>query len=260
MRPEHEYQEAVRLIGLGINDSEIGRQLDIERGTVRAWRVGLNVGSGGRTKFWSGERNRGACFRCVDGPVDDVAYAYLLGVYRGDGSISLMSKGVYRLRISCDQNYLFIIAEISRSIAKVRDNESVGFVEGIGCIEVVAYWKHWPCLFPQHAPGRKHERKIELAPWQQKIVEREPKALLRGLIHSDGCRHINEVVRSIPSGPKRYRYSRYMFTNASSDILGIFTDALDLLGIHWTRTTARDISIARRDDVAFVDTFVGPKR
>jgi len=58
---------------------------------------------------------------------------------------------------------------------------------------------------------------------------------------------------------KHYEYLRYMFTNASEDILRIFTDALDLLGVHWTRTTQRVISVARRDDVAYLDTFVGPK-
>lgn len=92
------------------------------------------------------------------------------------------------------------------------------------------------------------------------MVAEQPKALVRGLIHSDGTRHINEVPRRLPSGVKRYRYPRYMFSNKSGDILGIFTDALDLLGIHWTQTTPRDISIARRNNVAFVDTFVGPKR
>jgi len=51
-----------------------------------------------------------------------------------------------------------------------------------------------------------------------------------------------------------------MFTNASSDILATFTDALDLMGVHWTQTTPRVISVARRADVAFLDTFVGPKR
>jgi hypothetical protein len=50
-----------------------------------------------------------------------------------------------------------------------------------------------------------------------------------------------------------------MFTNASTDILGIFTDALDSLEVQWTQTTARDISIARKGDVAFLDTFIGPK-
>lgn len=96
--------------------------------------------------------------------------------------------------------------------------------------------------------------------WQREIVDSHPKALLRGLIHSDGNRHINEVTRKFASGPKRYRYPRYMFTNASTDILGIFTDALDLLGISWTQPTPRVISVARRADVALMDTFVGPKR
>jgi hypothetical protein len=26
-------------------------------------------------------------------------------------------------------------------------------------VEVSMYWKHWPCLIPQHGPGRKHLRR-----------------------------------------------------------------------------------------------------
>jgi hypothetical protein len=29
--------------------------------------------------------------------------------------------------------------------------------------------------------------------------------------------------------------------------------------VHWTRMNARNISVARRDDVALLDTFIGPK-
>jgi hypothetical protein len=115
-------------------------------------------------------------------------------------------------------------------------------------------------VFPQHGPGRKHERRIQLAPWQSQIVAAYPKPLIRGLIHSDGNRHINPITRRLPSGVKHYRYPRYMFKNASSDILTIFTDALDLVGVHWTNSYPRVISIARADDVDFLDTFVGPKR
>ncbi len=86
------------------------------------------------------------------------------------------------------------------------------------------------------------------------------RALIRGLIHSDGNRHINPITRQLSSGPRGYRYPRYMFTNASRDIHAIFGDALDLLGIHWTQSTPRVISVARREDVALPDTFVGPKR
>jgi hypothetical protein len=58
---------------------------------------------------------------------------------------------------------------------------------GEGYVEVWIYWKHWPCLIPQHGPGRKHLRRIALVPWQQLIVDRERKAFIRGRIHSDGC-------------------------------------------------------------------------
>ncbi|MFP4074613.1 MAG: transcriptional regulator, partial [Actinomycetota bacterium] len=200
------------------------------------------------------------CFRCTGGFIDEEAYAYLLGVYLGDGCLSPHPRGVYRLRIACDLKYPDIIDEIATHIVVVRGVDEVGFTAKEGCVEVSAYWKHWICVFPQHAPGRKHQRVIELVAWQQEIISTHPKALIRGLIHSDGNRHINEVPRKVSSGIKRYRYIRYMFTNASTDILGIFTDALDLLGVHWTQTTPRDISVARREDVAFLDTFVGPKR
>lgn len=124
-----------------------------------------------------------------------------------------------------------------------------------GCVEIGSSSKHWPCLFPQVGPGRKHERPIVLAPWQQWHVERYPKMLLRGLIQSDGCRDRNFAI----TRGKRYEYWRYTFSNASDDIRGIFTSACGLLGIHWTRPSARIISIARRDDVAFLDTFIGAK-
>jgi hypothetical protein len=192
--------------------------------------------------------------------VDQEAYAYLLGAYLGDGCLSLMPRNVYRLRIACDLKYPEIINEIASSIVITRGVEQVGFVLCPGCVEVYSYWKHWACLFPQHGLGRKHQRRIELDPWQEAIVTAHPKPLIRGLIHSDGNRHINPITRRLPSGTKHYRYTRYMFTNVSTDILGIFTDALDLLGVHWTQTTARDIAISRRADVAYLDTFIGPKR
>lgn len=263
MRPESEYQAALRLIESGINDCEIGRRLEIPRGTVRDWRVGLEARSGGRTKHWTGRQDglRGdSCFRCSGDWFDAEAYAFLLGVYLGDGCLSLHQRGVYRLRVFCDLKYPNLVNEIAIHMVITRGHEKVGFTISPGCVEVSSYWKHWPCLFPQHGPGRKHERRIELAPWQQLIADANPKGLVRGLIQSDGNRHINHVSRRLSSGVKSYRYPRYQFTNASSDIRAIFTDALDALDIGWTRMTERDISIAKRDDVAFLDSFVGPKR
>jgi hypothetical protein len=167
MRPEREYRAAVRLIEEGINDSEIGRRLGIPRGTVRDWRVGVETRSGGRTKSWTGRRHA-LCFRCAGGFVDEDAYAYLLGVYLGDGCLSAHPRDVYRLRIACDLKYPDIINEIATDIVIVRGVDKVGFASKTGnCIDVSAFWKHWPCVFPQHGPGRKHERSIQLRPWQE---------------------------------------------------------------------------------------------
>lgn len=130
-----------------------------------------------------------------------------------------MSRDVYRLRITLDRRYPGIISECERVIRIVRPSRlmRVGRFQKVGCIEVYAQWKHWSCLFPQHGPGKKQERKIELRPWQREIASAEPAALLRGLIHSDGYRGLNRV--------KGKGYPRYQFTNESDDIRQIFSRA-----------------------------------
>ena len=101
----------------------------------------------------------------------------------------------------------------------VRPDNKVMTVRKSGCTEVVSCSKHWPCLFPQHGPGRKHARKIELAEWQREIVERYPGDFARGLFHSDGYRGANRVRRNWGDGDHWYEYPRYLFTNNSTDIL-----------------------------------------
>ena len=136
---------------------------------------------------------------------------------------------------------------------------SVCRVQRIGCTEVIAHSRHWPCLFPQHGPGRKHERTIELAPWQQDIVSECTRAFARGLFHSDGCRVTTRVRRPLPDGDRWYEYPRYFFTNESTDILGLCGQALDQLGVSWRFSRRNTISVARREAVARLDEFVGPK-
>jgi hypothetical protein len=67
---------------------------------------------------------------------------------------------------------------------------------------VKSYSKHWPCLFPQHGPGRKHHRKIELEQWQFAIARKYPGELARGLFHSDGWRGVNRVRRRLADGDR----------------------------------------------------------
>jgi len=126
---------------------------------------------------------------------------------------------------------------------------------GEHAVEVSTYSKQLRCLFPQHAPGRKHERRIVLTDWQQKLTARRADLLLRGLIHSDGCRFTNTVRHA----EKTYEYPRYNFSNRSDDIRGIFCAACDLLEIEWRVMNRWNISVARRASVARLDEFVGPK-
>jgi len=88
------------------------------------------------------------------------------------------------------------------------------------------------------------------------IVADHSRELIRGLIHSDGCRSWN----TIRHPKKSYVYPRYLFSNRSDDIRRIFCEACDRLEIHWTVMNATDISIARRKAIEFMDEFVGPKR
>ncbi len=82
--------------------------------TIRDWRVGREVGSGSRTKSWTGARpQNGDCFRCTGSWFDEEAYSYLLGVYLGNGCLSGHPRDVYRLRIACDLEYPEIINEIA---------------------------------------------------------------------------------------------------------------------------------------------------
>jgi hypothetical protein len=114
--------------------------------------------------------------------------------------------------------------------------------------------------FPQHGSGRKHLRRIRLQPWQLELTQAYPEHLIRGLIHSDGCRTKNRFRTKLPSGRiATYEYPRYFFSNLSEDIRRIFCEHCELLGIPWTQSNPRNISIARRASVALLDTFVGPK-
>ncbi|MFK4067880.1 helix-turn-helix domain-containing protein [Streptomyces sp. NPDC029674] len=132
-----------------------------------------------------------------------------------------------------------------------------------GAHNIKVYFKHLPCLFPQHGPGKKHDRKIALEPWQQEIVDAHPWEFVKGLVHSDGCRITNWTTRLVRGERKRYEYPRYFFTNKSDDIRELFTGTLDQLGIAWTHCTRHgnpyNISVARKASVALMDTHIGPK-
>jgi hypothetical protein len=165
------------------------------------------------------------------------AYAYLLGIYLGDGYIGKMPR-TYRLRIFLNRKQADVIARVEAVIAAVLPGARVGRTQRrhAAVTEVTCYSSDWPLLFPQHGPGRKHRRPIVLEPGQAAIVSRHPAPFLQGLLESDGGRH-RRIVRGRD-------YPAYSFTNRSEDILRLFAWACDLMQIRWRRSSSRVISIA----------------
>lgn len=246
MRSAEEFNAAQRLIAAGVNDCEIARRLGIPRPTIQDWRR--------RPQRRSRLDSESACGRMHDfAALSAVPYSYLLGLYLGDGCIS-RDRRVWKLRIVLDKKYPAIIERCRHAIDMLMQGQSAAVQSLKGCVEVSLYSKHWPCLLPQHGPGVKHKRHIALEPWQQALVDQATEEFVLGLIHSDGCRVIANDRGVPPIGSIRYHFS-----NRSEDIIGLFTAALDKLGIHWTRSTKYIVSIYRKADTARLDEFIGPK-
>ena len=256
MRSLEQVKSVLALAASGKSAFAISRQTGVPRSTVRDWMAGRVPDAA------TGED--GACVRCGASrhrlgelPPE---YVYLLGLYLGDGCISAHPRGVYRMRLFLDARYSGILTAGEAALRRVfprnrinRRARSGGFANSAPSsnVELSVYSKTLLCLFPQHGAGRKHERTIALEDWQRRLVERHPDQLLRGLIHSDGCRFLNTG--------RNWRHPRYSFSNASGDIRAIFCGACDLLGVRWT-TAPRTVYVSRVDDVARLDAFVGPKR
>jgi hypothetical protein len=246
----------------GLGARQVARRLGVPLPTVRDWHAGKLPRHSRSASDGSGIPP--GCPACGQDEhrLDDLgpAYVHLLGLYLGDGSISKHPRDVYRLRVFLDKKYPKIVAECIESMqATVPGNKVHKWLTPTNCFSVSAYSRSWPCIFPQHGPGPKHTRPIFLAQWQQRLAERWPKHLIKGMIQSDGCRFVN-------SGRAGWRHPRYAFGNVSTDITSIFCSACDCLGLRWTASFPKDesaavaIYVSRKEDVARLDQFVGPKR
>ncbi|MFJ7072557.1 helix-turn-helix domain-containing protein [Streptomyces sp. NPDC098781] len=240
-------KRALTLVDQGRSLNSVSKETGISRAAIRSWQHRLEPMPRMATPD-------------PGPPADNCAYAYLLGLYLGDGCISRHARGTgYHLRIACADAWPGLLRQCRDAIKQVRPGIGVYTLQKQGYSMVTSYSRHWPSLFPQHGPGKKHERSITLEPWQQEIVEAHPWQFIRGLIHSDGCRITNWTTRVVGGEPKRYEYPRYFFTNLSGDIMRLFTTTLDQVGVEWKPANARNVSIARKASVALMDTHVGPK-
>ena len=238
--------KAFELFAAGHSDSEVARRIGIARTTVGQWR---------RRGPPRGSSRRRPCPICEPGscaaPAD--RYAYLLGLYLGDGYISRLPR-TFALRFFLDAAYPGIVVDCRNALEVLRPRQTAWakLSRSSRCYVVGMCSNHWPCLFPQHGPGRKHERPIELVPWQKPVVACHRRAFVRGLIHSDGCR--------IVARDRGLRSVRYHFSNRSEDIKRLYCESLEALGVSWTRPCDQQIAVYRKASVAILEEFVGPKR
>jgi hypothetical protein len=238
--------EALELIAAGLNDCEIARRLGIPRTTVRDWR---------RPRYRRKTAEPEICQRCwrPSRPVrftpDD--YAELLGLYLGDGHITVTAR-VERMRIFLDARYSADVDDAEALLRRCFPGNRVGRISRYGGTMAVLclYHQHLSCLFPQHGPGKKHERAIAPEPWQLALVREAPWAFLRGCVRSDGCVFVNRT--------GRYRYISYEFSNLSREIRALFAFACASVGVEY-RINARSVRVYRRASVALLVEHVGSK-
>ncbi len=255
IRSDETVARALAASDAGVSDAANARAQGVAVKTIRRWRRLYQ-----RRGLPRGQAHlQAGCPRCDDAALDPVAYAELFGWYLGDGHISRGRRDVYALHVYNDLRYATLNAHVLSLMRLVKPGCRPHTREVPGCLIMTVSWKHWPCLFPQHGPGRKHERRLGMADWQWSIVERHPSAFLRGLFHSDGCRANNWTQRLVAGEMKRYDYPRWQFTNNSAEIRGWCCDALDLLDVPWRQSNWKTISVSTRAGVARLDELIGAK-
>jgi hypothetical protein len=215
-------ESVLELIGAGVADREIARRTGVPRATVGYWRRNPHR----PRRFRGGDPD----WR----PADSAVYCYLLGLYLGDGHIVRKGRSS-RICITLDARHERLASEAGQALTTVFPDRPIARYASatIRKVELLVSDPSLPYAFPQCGPGKKHEREIRLVDWQLDLTHANPRALIRGLIHSDGCRSMNRFTTTLPRGRiATYEYPRYFFSN---------------------------LSIAHRDSVALLDEFVGPK-
>jgi hypothetical protein len=133
MYPRVTVDMVLRLSAIGILDRENARICDVSIASIRNWRSGR--------RHAVTERQR-QCPRCNGRDMDESAYAYLLGLYLGDGYISRGRRDVFALEIACCDDWPGLMAAARRAMSDVMPASSVFYVHQQGCTMVKSTSKH----------------------------------------------------------------------------------------------------------------------
>lgn len=183
--------------------------------------------------------------------LDNPEYAYLLGMYFGDGYIC-KSRRTYKLRIFIHSSHEILRHKILQTISVIFPDNKVNWFEqkNAKCVEIYLYNNNLPLIFPQHGKGLKHTRLIQYTDWQQNIVKKYPESFISGLLDSDGSSYIQTNTK--------LRY--YSFRNTSKDIKQMFIDSCIQLGINCKPDNNTTVYIRKKEDVKKLESFYSYKQ
>jgi len=207
MRTLEEIQDIIGLHKQNFNNCEISRILNIPRGTIKD--VVKQYKEKGEGYFL---KKRGVLDHSY--LKNKKEYAYILGMYLGDGSITqYKTHRTPSIRIALDSKWPHVIEKVQEKLQEIFPNNKVSLINvtGANCVHIKCYNKHLREIF-EYGKGAKHKRKIVLKDWQKKAIDSYPWDFLRGLIHSDGSRYTMTASGRV----------NYSFSNKSVDIIELF--------------------------------------
>ncbi len=142
------FQKAISLLKSGKNPSEVARLIGISRTTIRDWNnLYVKENTPRKKSVVVYDRSGWA-------EVEFRAYAFILGVYLGDGYINKTKdlkngSAVYQLRLFQDPKYIKDINEWQQKLQIIfPDNQVALSLDNNGTRYVRLYSKELPVLFP----------------------------------------------------------------------------------------------------------------
>ena len=183
-------------------------------------------------------------------------YSYLLGMYLGDGTLSVSRRGVYRLRVVMDIRYPGIIAACVATMQAVmpRKPRACPTPPLPRRRRSAAHSKSWPILFPQHGPGPQASSvAIELVRLAaEKSSGGHPREFIRGL----------HPLRRLPGAQPRQRQglsALLLQPGLGRHPPPVLRRPASKISVEYRLNRWDSVSIARAPSVAILDSFIGPK-
>jgi hypothetical protein len=136
MYPRITVDTGLLLSGVGVLDRENAQICGVSISAIRHWRYGS-------CRSAQTQARAPSCPRCDGTPLDEAAYAYLLGLYLGDGCITRGRRDVFALSVACSDDWPGLIAAAGAAMSAVMPASGVFRVQRVGCTEVKSTSKHW---------------------------------------------------------------------------------------------------------------------